>query len=83
MVVALNSVPGAGITHPKCGAAVLQPGLFPGERWGHRHNRPQGLALTARGAAPHTQNYLLDTASTEEGRQLAALSGGRFYHHDV
>ena len=37
-----------GITDPEGGAAVLQRS----ERWGNRHSRPQGVALTAWGAAP-------------------------------
>src|ERR1700730_18988924 len=44
--------------HPPEGrrSRLGSPVFFPGERWGYRHNRPQGLALTAWGAAPSSLN---------------------------
>ena len=43
---------GGGSPTRRAAEPSCSPVFLPGERWGYRHNRPQGSALTAWGAAP-------------------------------
>jgi hypothetical protein len=73
---------GGGSPTRRAAQPSCSPVFLPGERWGYRHNRPQGLALTAWGAAPSsnttkpavrltTNSFFLRDGSLPDGEDAA------------
>jgi hypothetical protein len=64
---------GGGSPTRRAAQPSCTPALEPGERWGDRHNRPKGLALTAWGAAPSSNGGKASRqADQSRRRQISA-----------